>query len=77
MDFPNELAVLKANAGSPVDLQRLQKRTLQLALEEVRSVQVNQAVTIQKISTLLERRTAVLSPTKGFSQDSYYQSMCI
>ena len=72
--FRTDLSVLEANAGSPVDLQRLQDRTLQLALEEVRSLQSKQAADMQKLSTMFQRRTAVLSPTKGFSTDLYHQS---
>jgi hypothetical protein len=72
--FRTDLSVLEANAGSPVDLQRLQDRTLQLALEEVRSLQSKQAADMQKLSTMFQRRTAVLSPMKGFSTDLYHQS---
>ncbi|GLB44253.1 hypothetical protein LshimejAT787_1601830 [Lyophyllum shimeji] len=70
--FRTDLMMLRANAGSPVDLQRIQNHTLQLALEEVRTLLAMQVSMMTKHFQQQERRTAVLSPTKGFSQEVYH-----
>lgn len=71
--FCTDLAILQANAGNPVDLQRIQDRSIQLAFEEVRALQSKNASEMKKLMTMLDRRTSVLSPTKGFSMDTYHQ----
>lgn len=71
-DFPSGLAVLRANQGSPVDLQRIQNESLRLALEEVRSVLTEQKILLQKLNHTVDRRTAVLSPAKNFSANIYH-----
>lgn len=73
-DFPTSLALLKANQGSPVDLQRIQTESLRLALEEVRSVLTEQKILLQHLKQTLERRTSVLSPAKNFSSDRYHKT---
>ena len=70
-DFPSCLAVLRANQGSPIDLQRIQNESLRLALEEVRSVLTEQKILLQSLNQTLARRTAVLSPAKQFSGEIY------
>ncbi len=70
-DFPNSWAVLRANQGSPIDLQRIQNESLRLALEEVRSLLTEQKVLLQSLNQTLARRTAVLSPAKKFSGMKY------
>ncbi|KAJ3752657.1 hypothetical protein EV360DRAFT_75166 [Lentinula raphanica] len=47
--FPTQLSLIQAKAGSPVDLQQIQNESLHLALEE-------------KLSAQLDRRTQLLSP---------------
>jgi hypothetical protein len=72
--FLSELAVLQANAGSPVDLARIQTESLRMALEEMRSLLSTQGMELIKLRQMLERRTAVLSPTQGYSVDDYYRT---
>lgn len=71
-DFPSRLVVLQANQGSPIDLQRIQNESLRLALEEVRSVLTEQKILLQSLNQTLVRRTAILSPAKNFSGESYH-----
>jgi hypothetical protein len=69
--FRTELTALRAAAGSSVDLARLQNEILQRALEENRSLLQNQKVQMEKLMQMMQRRTAVLSPTQGFSTQTY------
>ncbi|KAJ3767235.1 hypothetical protein FB446DRAFT_821118 [Lentinula raphanica] len=69
--FPSEFAALKAQAGSPVDLTRIQDRMMREALEQNRaSIHDFQMETMQHLA-MLARRTAILSPTK-FSNELYH-----
>lgn len=72
--FPSELALLQAKAGSPLDLARIQSELIRQSLEEVRSLWYTATMELGKLRELLERRTAVLSPTKGFSVQQYSES---
>jgi hypothetical protein len=69
--FRTELVALQAAAGSSVDLARLQNEVLQRALEENRYLLQDQKVQIEKLMQMIQRRTAVLSPTQGFSMQTY------
>lgn len=69
--FPTQLALVQAHAGNPVDLARLQDTTLRTALEELRALAASQNHELRQLRQLLERRTGVLSPSKGFSNDTY------
>ncbi|KAH9474890.1 hypothetical protein JR316_0013358 [Psilocybe cubensis] len=76
--FPSDFSVLKANAGSRVDLQRIQNQLLQLALEETRSLLASQSVQlaeVARIQKIVEQRTQVLSPAKGYSATHYSSRM--
>lgn len=72
--FPSELSALQAAAGNPVDLQRIQDQLTRQSLEEVRSLMHNSNLVIAKLEQTVDRRTSVLSPTKGFSAATYSQS---
>lgn len=72
--FPSELSALQAAAGNPVDLQRIQDHYTRRSLEEVRSLVHNSHLVIARLEQTVDRRTSVLSPTKGFSADTYSQS---
>ncbi|KAJ7675075.1 hypothetical protein B0H17DRAFT_1140512 [Mycena rosella] len=63
--FPSELSVLQANAGNPVDLERIQNTFLRVALKEVRNLLAMQCLELKKVTSLLQRRTAVFSPRKA------------
>jgi hypothetical protein len=69
--FPAELCVLQANAGSPIDLARIQNEALRLSLEEVRSLLGAQYSQLKQLISMVQRRTAVLSPSKGYSNETY------
>ena len=73
--FPSDFTLLKAKEGSPVDLQRLQNQVLQQSLEEMRSLLSTQAAELTKLRLSLERRTAVLSPTKAYSNQAYHDRL--
>lgn len=65
--FPSELSTLQAAAGNPVDLKRIQDQYTRQSLEEVRSLMHNSHLAITRLEQTVDRRTSVLSPTKGFS----------
>lgn len=69
--FPTDFSLLKANEGSSVDLERIQNQVLQQSLEEMRSLLSSQTAELTKLRQTLERRTAVLSPTKAYSNQAY------
>ncbi|KAJ7857354.1 hypothetical protein B0H13DRAFT_1960478 [Mycena leptocephala] len=70
--FPSQLSLLQANAGNPVDLQRIQNVFLRVALQEVRTLLGSTDMQLKKLTGLLERRTAVFSPAQGFSASNYH-----
>uniref|UniRef100_A0A8H8CI32 XPG-I domain-containing protein n=1 Tax=Psilocybe cubensis TaxID=181762 RepID=A0A8H8CI32_PSICU len=74
-EYPTSLAHLQANAGSTVDLERIQNNLLRLSLEEMRALLATQAAELKEMRLLIQRRTDVLSPTKGFSNLSYQHSL--
>jgi hypothetical protein len=69
--FPVELERIQASMGSPVDLQRLQNEVLQQALEESQSIQSQLLTRLEYLTMIIERRTAVLSPATGFTNEGY------
>lgn len=73
-EFPTQLSLLQANAGSPVDLTRIQNESLRTEMEELRCISNAQALELKKLRELFERRTAVLSPAKGFSASNYHRN---
>ncbi|KAJ6483022.1 hypothetical protein DFH09DRAFT_1253099 [Mycena vulgaris] len=73
-EFPNQLTLLGASSGNPVDLTRIQNDFLRSALEELRGISSEQKIELKKLRELLERRTAVLSPAQGFSAAVYHRN---
>jgi hypothetical protein len=69
--FPSELACLQANAGSPVDLMRIQNEAMHQALEENRVQLRELRLELSAMRVSFERRTAVLSPAKAYSHRMY------
>ena len=63
--------MLRANASSPVDLARIQNEALRLSLEEVRTLLAAQHIELRKLTHLMQRWTAMLSPAKGYSNETY------
>ena len=74
MVFPSELAILQANAGSPVDLMRIQNEAMRQALEENRVQLRELRHELGAMNAVLQRRTAVLSPAKAYSHQTYTSS---
>jgi len=72
--YRSELSALRAQAGEPIDLQRLQDHLLRSALERVHVVQEKHSNDLKAMMLLVAKRTQVLSPRKGFSTGSYYRS---
>ena len=73
-EFPQSLALLKAQAGDPLESERLQNSLLQRALDNMYGLLAEQTLQIKMLSEKLDRRTAVLSPTKSFSVDMYQRT---
>ncbi|KAJ6511689.1 hypothetical protein DFH09DRAFT_1434967 [Mycena vulgaris] len=72
--FPTELALLQASAGSPVDLALVQNEVLRQSLADLYRICQTQAASLAKLHETIERRTAVLSPAKGFSTSTYHRN---
>jgi len=72
--YQSELCALQAQQGSPIDIQRIQDQMIRTAIEEVRALQSKHTNEIGSLIQLMERRTSVFSPTKGFSTESYHRS---
>jgi hypothetical protein len=70
-EYPGQLAILQAKQGNPVDLERMQNAILRRSLEELRALQAESNMQIQKLTQLIERRTQVFSPAKAYSHDTY------
>jgi hypothetical protein len=72
--FPSELSLLQAKEGSPADLLLIQNAVLRKALEDLYKFANIGDAKLTKLTEILERRTAVLSPAQGFSTASYHQN---
>ncbi|KAJ7854356.1 hypothetical protein B0H13DRAFT_1903734 [Mycena leptocephala] len=68
-----QLALLQASAGSPTDIALIQNTILQKAPGDLYQIVSNKGQTIRNLTQMLERRTAVLSPTQGFSMSTYHR----
>ena len=73
-EFPQNLALLKSQAGDPIEIERIQNDLLRQALNNMSASVSEQTLKIKMLREKLERRTAVLSPTKSFSVDAYQRS---
>ncbi|KAJ7240689.1 hypothetical protein C8J57DRAFT_1245135 [Mycena rebaudengoi] len=72
--FPVDLKRLKDSEKEPLDLARIQNEALRLSLEEVRVQLVQQTRILERMEQKFERRTAVFSPAKGYSNEAYARS---
>ncbi|KAJ7238034.1 hypothetical protein C8J57DRAFT_1246766 [Mycena rebaudengoi] len=72
--FPVDLKRLKDSEKEPLDLARIQNEALRLSLEEVRVQLVQQTRILERMKQKFERRTAVFSPAKGYSNEAYARS---
>ncbi|KAJ7629821.1 hypothetical protein B0H17DRAFT_1164275 [Mycena rosella] len=64
--YPSALSVLQAAAGSPIDLRRIENEALHDTLASMRD--------ILEVKEILNRRTAVLTPARGFSASTYHRN---
>lgn len=72
--FPAELTLLRAAAGSPIDLQRIQDEVMRRAIADMHSVMTSHSNQLLKLAAQVDRRTAVFSPTRGgFSTEVHYK----
>ncbi|KAF7371837.1 hypothetical protein MVEN_00040500 [Mycena venus] len=72
--FSTELSLLQAKEGNPADLLLVQNAVLRKALEDLYRIANVGDAKLTKLTELLERRTAVLSPVQGFSAASYHRN---
>ncbi|KAF8202063.1 hypothetical protein K438DRAFT_1716644 [Mycena galopus ATCC 62051] len=72
--FPMDLVLLQASAGSAPDIEAIQNTILRHALENFFRVVETQDRTIRELTQTIQRRTAVLSPTQGFSMIARFSS---
>lgn len=73
--YRSELAALRSAAGSPVDLQRVQDSLMRQSLEQMRSALSDTKTFMHAFAMKMECRTAVLSPTKNFSDDVHQRRL--
>ena len=69
--FPSDLALAKASVGSHIDLQHLQNRILQQALEDHHTLLAGITGKIAEFCQLFNRQIIVLSPMKDFLNATY------
>ncbi|KAJ7919447.1 hypothetical protein B0H13DRAFT_2320430 [Mycena leptocephala] len=65
--YPAELSALQAAAGNPVELERIQNVALVRALTGMNNILSAATNEIRELRAMLERRTAVFTPARGFS----------
>ena len=70
-EFLQNLTLLKSQAGDPIEIERIQNDLMRQALNNMSASLAEQTVQIKILNEKLDRRTAVLSPTKSFSVDTY------
>ncbi|KAJ7926482.1 hypothetical protein B0H13DRAFT_1599594 [Mycena leptocephala] len=69
-----ELSALQAAAGNPVELERIQNVALVRALTGMNNILSAATNEIRELRAMLERRTAVFTPARGFSASVYHQN---
>ncbi|KAK7007235.1 hypothetical protein R3P38DRAFT_2554066, partial [Favolaschia claudopus] len=62
------------DAGDPADLLLVQNNVLRKALEDLFKICTSSDTKLVRLTALLERRTAALSPVQGFSTSSYHRN---
>ncbi len=72
--FPADLASIQAEAGASVDLGCLQDDIICQAMEQLCTSQADQNSKLNAMNTMLQRRLAMFSPQKGFSNEVYHAS---
>lgn len=69
--YRTEITLLAAKAGSPADLARIETECIRDALQRVITIQEKTHQELVLLREQLGRRTAILSPTQGFSMENY------
>ncbi|KAJ7934437.1 hypothetical protein B0H13DRAFT_1591571 [Mycena leptocephala] len=72
--YPAELSALQAAARNPVELERIQNVALVRALTGMNNILSAATNEIRELRAMLERRTAVFTPARGFSAAVYHQN---
>ncbi|KAF9559208.1 hypothetical protein CPC08DRAFT_751027 [Agrocybe pediades] len=72
-EYPLRLSLLNASRGSEIDLARLQDHEMKQILSGAVSLMSANHLEVQNLASMVKRRTAVLSPSKSYSHDTYYQ----
>ena len=73
-EFPQNLILLKSQAGDPIEIERIQNDILRQAFNNMSTLLSEQTLQIKILTEKLDRRTSVLSPTKSFSTETYQRS---
>ncbi|TFY54494.1 hypothetical protein EVJ58_g8832 [Rhodofomes roseus] len=74
VEYPARLETAKSQQAEPVDLSRIQSDVQRQALEQMRVMLSGIGDQLHAMGEKVERRTAVLSPAKGYSHESYARS---
>lgn len=69
--YIEELAVLEANTSEPGDLNEIENEVVRSALQDVYAKLGAMQASVDSQSTMLDRRTKIFSPSKGFSFETY------
>lgn len=69
--FHEQLSALQAQAGAPALSERAANSEIGVEMQQMVSVMADSNQCLHQIRHLLERRTAILSPTQGYSHDMY------
>lgn len=64
-EYRSQLVVMEANAGDPVNLERLQNTLLRQSLQHLATKLEAQSTQIVQLQTVIKRRTAAFSPPKA------------
>lgn len=76
-EFPRCLSIIKAGAGDPLEIERLQNDILRQRISNLTSKVESQSTQIQALIIDFKRRTAALSPTQGFSSGDYHRTYSV
>jgi hypothetical protein len=72
--YPTELSALQAAVGNPVELERIQNAALVRALSGLRTLLSTVTDEVRELRTIVNRRTAVFTPARGFSSEVYHRN---
>lgn len=72
-EYPRSLRILQLKAGDPVQFERVQNVLIREGLEGISAILSQTNMRLEAMNMKLERRTAMLSPTKSYSTEIYSQ----